>query len=163
MLTDADPVEVAYVTDGKRLALRSQAAVNDATYREKGTYGNVESPDVKIADRPTMQALVDALYEVGYFDRAQADSGIGARAALSVRWQGKLSTWVRPVADPSRMDELQRFQTAMAAFLHVHSSIVSFHSSKMSGDDLSKTPEELERRNQEAVRNIQRKAASKGQ
>jgi hypothetical protein len=158
-----DAVEVAYLTDGKRFTLRSQAMVSAESYRAKGMYGDIDSPDVKVADRDTMQSLIDALHELGYFERAAADGLVGARAAIAVQMHNQRSTWVRPPSDPSRIDELQRFQTAVAAFLHVHTGIVSYHSSKLSGDDLSRTPEELQKRNEDAVRNIQRKASGKGQ
>lgn len=155
--------EVVYQDEKNRLTLRSAESVGDATYRERGLYGETASADVKLADRETMQALVSALDALGLFARGSDQVRPDARAALIANVGGKQTVWSQPRLLPENMAELERFNTARMAFLQLHNDIISYHTGRMSGADLDRALAEQRSKNQEAVQNMLRKARGQGQ
>jgi hypothetical protein len=162
-LSKTDHVEVTYVDGSNKLTLRSMSTVDEATYRERGLYGDAGAPDVKLADHDSLQALIDALHELGHFDRAAQDLRPGAKVALRVRQNDKVSVWSQPQLQPDNMAELERFNTARLAFLQIHNNIISYHASKMSKADFERELVEQNAKNRAAVQNIMDKARGKGQ
>ncbi|MEZ5963840.1 MAG: hypothetical protein R3F56_08350 [Planctomycetota bacterium] len=155
------PAEVVFVDSSKRLTLRSLTSVDEAAYRERGLYGQV-SPDVKLADHGTMQAMVDALDELGHFTRGTAQMRAGAKSALVVKLGDRQTVWSQPALQPENMAELEQFNTALAAFMQVYNNMISYHASNMSAQDFDRALAEQEAKNRNAVDNIMQKAR-KGQ
>lgn len=160
-LAPTDKVEITYVDGSNKLTLRGVNTVDDATYRERGLYGAAASPDVKLADQGSLQALVDALHELGHFDRAAPQIRQGAKVALSVRTNDKLAVWSQPALQPENMPELDRFNTARLAFLQIHNNIISYHTGKMSKADFDREIADQNAKNKAAIHNILDKARAK--
>lgn len=161
-LAPNQPAEVAYVDASKRLTLRSTTSVDEASYRERGLYGQV-TPDVKLTDPSTMQAMVDALDELGQFARGTAQMRSGAKAALVVTLGDRQTVWSQPALTPENLAELEHFNTALAAFMQVYNTTISYHAGNVSADDFDRALKEQQAKNQEAMRNIARKARGQGQ
>jgi len=160
-LAPGQGVEISYQDGSTRLTLRDADSVDDATYREQGLYGNT-TPDVKFADRGSMQALVDALYELGHFAHAEKDPKPGAKTALRVRIGDQVTVWSQPSLQPENITELERFNTARLAFLQVHNNIISYHASRMSTEDFERAIAEQNEKNRAAVRSLLDKAGKGG-
>jgi len=161
-LTPGQPVEVVYADGSNRFTLRSATSVDEASYRERGLYGQVGA-DVKLTDQDTMQALVDALDELGHFATSQPQARPGARASLAV-WLGDRQTvWSQPALLPENMTELERFNTARAVFLQVHNNIISYHSGSMSASDIEQAMREQNAKNRAAVQNLMQKERGRRQ
>jgi hypothetical protein len=161
-LAATDKVEISYVDGKNRLTLRSVNTVDDASYREHGLYG-AATPDVKLADQGSVQALVDALHELGHFERAAPQMRQGAKVALNVRIGDKLTVWSQPALQTDNMQELERFNTARLAFLQIHNNIISYHASKMSPEDFERSIAEQQVKNKDSVRSLLEKSRGKGQ
>jgi hypothetical protein len=161
-IAPTEAVEITYADGATRLTLRAADLVDEASYRTSGLYGEV-TPDVKFADRRTMQALVDAMHELGHFDRGGSQIRAGAKASLDVRIGDRRTVWSQPALQPENMDELERFNTARAAFLQVHNDIISYHASSMSKTDFERALTEQNAKNQESVRSILEKSRGRGQ
>lgn len=156
-LTPGERVDVVYA-DGKiRLAIRNASSLDQATYQEKGVYGG-NNADAKIADDGTMAALLGAMTELGQFRHGAPEVEAGSKVTLTVTRGGRTTVWSRPALMVDHMPELQKFDAARTAFLHVHDNVVSFHASRMSADELQKSMSEQEQRNRDAVQNILQKA-----
>lgn len=156
-LTPGERVEVVYADGTNRLGLRNMSSVDQTSYQEHGLYGG-GAGDAKLADDGTMAALLEALTELGHFQRGAATARADAKVNLSVTRGGKTTVWSRPALLADNMPELEKFNTARAAFLHVHTNIVSYHASRMTGEEMQRNLQEQEQRNREAVQNILRKA-----
>ena len=161
-LAPGQAVDVVYLDGGTRMTLRNATSVGDASYKERGLYGDV-TPDVKLADQGTMQALVDALDELGLFARGQAQMRPGAKVALAVKLGEKQTVWSQPTLQPENMAELERFNTARMAVLQIHNNIISYHASRMSASDFDRALAEQNAKNRAAVENIVQKARGQGQ
>jgi hypothetical protein len=157
-LAPSEKVEIVYVDGANRWTLRSADSVDDATYQRRGLYGNDVSPDVKFADRGSLQALLDGLHELGHFDRAAAQARPDARVMLRVHIGDKETIWSQPPLQPDNMRELEQFNAARLAVLQVHNNIISYHASSMSKTDFDRSIAEQNEKNQEAVRNVLDKA-----
>lgn len=162
LLTPAQAAEVSYRTGSNRFTLRSAAAIDDAAYKKGGLYGSQVSPDVKFADQRTMQALIDALDELGHFDRATAQARADARVAIVVSVGDQQTVWSQPGLQPENMAELERFNTAGMAILQVHNNIISYHASDMSASDFDRALDEQNAKNNDAVQNILQKTRGQG-
>ncbi len=156
-LAPGERVDVEFAADKLHLTIRNVGSLDQAAYKEKGTYG-AGSADTKFADDGTMAALLDALTELGQFSHGGPEAKPGTKATLTVRRGDKTSVWSRPALLVEHMPELQRFDAARTAFLHVHDNVVSFHASTMTAEELHKSMQDQEQRNRQAVQNILQKA-----
>jgi hypothetical protein len=147
-LEPSDSVRVIYrgASGSRALTLQSESI---AVARDLYSSGAAD-PFAKVASDADLQGLLDAFSTYRFFEAARPYSPGNGRAELIVQINGSELAWVRQTGMEATVLDLEDFNRCLGYFSFVYNSTDSFHASlQVTGDDMKRQEESMQRRGQQ--------------